>query len=164
MSRTFIRKSDERRYTLGIVYEPDVVDSQGDFAKAEDIEKGAWAFMKTIQEKVKLTDGCVKAFKELVEGVKKGEGNIDITELLQAVEKSDGIGLGVQHKDWNVDIGDIVESYIAPCDMTIGEQQVTKGSWVMGVVWNEENWAKVLKGEITGFSMGGTGKRLDSGE
>lgn len=163
-AKTFLKKSDERRYTLGIVYEPDVVDSQGDFAKAEDIEKGAWAFMKTIQDKVKLTEGCVKAFKGLIAGVKKGEGNIEITELLQAIEKSDGIGLGIQHNNWDVEIGDIVESYIAPMDMTVGDQVVTKGTWLMGVVWNEDNWAKVQKGEMTGYSMGGSGRRLDIAE
>ena len=157
----FIQKSDARKYTLGVVYEPDVVDAHGDFAKAEDIEKAAWGFMKAVQDKVKLTEGCVKAFKELVAGVKKGEANIDITELLQAVEKSDGIGLGVQHRDWAVGLGDIVESFIAPADMVVSGQVIKKGSWMMGVVWNDANWAKVLKGEITGFSMGGTGKKIE---
>jgi hypothetical protein len=161
MSKTFISKNDASRYTLGVVYEPNVIDSQGDFAEADAIEKAAWKFMKVLQDKSKLTEGCVKAFKGLVEGVKKGEGNIDITDLLEAIQKADATGLGVQHSVWGAELGDIVESYIAPCDMIIGEQSITKGTWMMGTVWNDENWAKVQKGEMTGYSMGGTGTRID---
>jgi len=43
------KSATERRYTLGVVYEPDVVDTQGEFAKAEDIETAAWAFMERLQ-------------------------------------------------------------------------------------------------------------------
>jgi len=42
-----IKKSDdEKGIVYGIVYSPDEVDTQGDFAKAEDIEKAAYDFMK----------------------------------------------------------------------------------------------------------------------
>ena len=51
----------------------------------------------------------------------------------------------------------VVESYIVPCDMTIGEQLVTKGTWVMVVeVEDSDVWDAVTKGEITGFSLAGT--------
>lgn len=167
MKEGFIQKSDERKYTLGIVYEPDVVDSQGDFAKADEIEKAAWKFMKRLQCQAKLTKSVVGVFKQFVEGVKKGDANIDITDVLDAIKKEDASGLGFQHATWNSEeneIGDIVESYIAPCDMTLGDQVITKGTWMMGVVWNDTYWAKVQKGEMTGYSMGGTGKRIDTPE
>jgi len=115
---TFLKADNEKRYTLGIVYEPDTVDSQGDYATAEDIEKAAWDFMR-------------KALK-----------------------------LGYMHKDWSDDIGDIVESYVAPADMRLGDSIVKKGTWLLGVVWSPEYWEKVKKGEITGFSMGGRARRI----
>lgn len=53
----------------------------------------------------------------------------------------------------------VVENYIAPCNMEIGDATVLKGTWLMTVeVQNDAIWASVQKGEITGFSMGGIGK------
>jgi SAM-dependent methyltransferase len=54
----------------------------------------------------------------------------------------------------------VVESYIAPQDLTLGSGQVKKGAWVMAVkVLDSEIWESVKKGKITGFSIGGYGKR-----
>jgi len=65
-----------------------------------------------------------------------------------------------QH-DLEADEGFVVESYIAPCDMQLGDQTIKKGSWVAGVkVTNEDTWSAIEKGEITGFSMWGIGKRV----
>ena len=56
----------------------------------------------------------------------------------------------------------IVESYIAPEDIEIGGEKVTKGTWVASIeVQNDDIWAMVQKGDITGFSMGGIGKYAD---
>lgn len=44
-----IRKSDEKRMVYGIVYSPDEVDSQGEFAKRGEIEKAAYGFMKGLR-------------------------------------------------------------------------------------------------------------------
>ncbi|MEK4271801.1 XkdF-like putative serine protease domain-containing protein [Paenibacillus sp. FSL R7-0026] len=64
-----------------------------------------------------------------------------------------------QH-DLDADKGYVVESYIAPCDMEIGDQMIAKGSWVAGVkVTDDDAWEEIQKGEITGFSMFGVGKR-----
>ena len=58
-----------------------------------------------------------------------------------------------------------VESFIAPQDLKwdggmYGPQDVKKGAWVMAVkVNNPSDWKKVLKGEYTGFSVGGSGQR-----
>jgi hypothetical protein len=53
----------------------------------------------------------------------------------------------------------VVESYIAPCDVTVGGEPVVKGTWLMTVeVTNTDIWDAVEKGSITGFSMGGVGK------
>ena len=51
----------------------------------------------------------------------------------------------------------VVESYVAPCDMTIGSEPVAKGSWVMTLeVADAEIWKAVQTGKLTGLSMGGT--------
>lgn len=58
-----------------------------------------------------------------------------------------------------------VESFIAPQDFTVeggqyGDQEVKKGSWVLGVkIDDPDEWQKVVNGEYQGFSVGGVGKR-----
>ena len=55
---------------------------------------------------------------------------------------------------------EVVESYLAPTDIELGGQQISKGTWIMGVrILNEDMWAQVMRGEFTGFSIGGTGER-----
>lgn len=55
---------------------------------------------------------------------------------------------------------DIIESYIAPVDFSCNGQTVRKGSWIMAVkIHDPELWAAVKKGDITGFSIAGTGTR-----
>ncbi|MEK5238054.1 XkdF-like putative serine protease domain-containing protein [Paenibacillus sp. FSL L8-0470] len=75
------------------------------------------------------------------------------------MEKQHTYNIDKQH-DLEVDKGYVVESYIAPCDMEIGDQIIAKGSWVAGVkVTDDDTWDSIKKGEITGFSMWGVGKR-----
>lgn len=60
-----------------------------------------------------------------------------------------------------VPIAKTVESFIAPQDMEIAGEKVLKGSWVMAThVTDPATWERVLKGEITGYSIGGTGERV----
>lgn len=55
----------------------------------------------------------------------------------------------------------VVESFLAPVDYMMGEQQVKKGSWVMVVkVYSDGLWADIKKGAYTGFSIGGVGRRV----
>ena len=41
-----LKKSEEKRMVYGIVYSPEQIDTQGDFAKADEITKAAHGFMK----------------------------------------------------------------------------------------------------------------------
>lgn len=67
---------------------------------------------------------------------------------------------GLQHKELVNDRVILVESYIAPVDMTIGGQAVKAGSWLMGVRYDDGDlWAAVKSGKITGFSIGGYATR-----
>ncbi|MED2007013.1 XkdF-like putative serine protease domain-containing protein [Brevibacillus borstelensis] len=75
------------------------------------------------------------------------------------MERQNTHNIDKQH-DLDADKGYVVESYIAPVDMTLGDQEIKKGSWVAGVkVTDADTWAQIEKGEITGFSMWGVGKR-----
>ncbi len=68
--------------------------------------------------------------------------------------------VGLQHR---ADISDrvrILLNWIATEDMTLNGQTVVKGTWLMGVrVQDDDLWSAVKKGEITGFSIGGSAKR-----
>lgn len=71
--------------------------------------------------------------------------------------------IGLEHEVFEIDgspVGVVVESYIwrGP-DWEMGGARVKPGSWIMGVIWHEKVWELVKNGEITGFSMGGTGRR-----
>ena len=70
-----------------------------------------------------------------------------------------GNQVDVQHSFEPLEKAAVVESYVAPCDMSVGEQAIKKGTWMMTVeVDDPDIFEKVQKGEITGFSMGGVGK------
>jgi len=155
-----ILKDAVRRYTLGVVYEPDVADADGDFTDEAEIEKACWSFNKMLQGKTSINKTALQLLDAVVKALQDGvEVRVDVTDLMQQVEKG-GVGLGFAHAIWTDDIGDIVESYIAPTDMQLGDQYVSKGTWLMGVQWSEAYFQKVLNGEITGYSLGGYGVRV----
>lgn len=55
----FIKSDEDRRYTLGVVYAPGVVDAQGDFATAAEIEKACWDFNQRLQGIASLEKGML---------------------------------------------------------------------------------------------------------
>ncbi|TBX48067.1 XkdF-like putative serine protease domain-containing protein [Bacillus thuringiensis] len=58
--------------------------------------------------------------------------------------------------------GTVVENWIAKSDMTVGEQEVKAGTWLMTVrVDDTDTWEEIKKGDVTGFSMGGFGERVE---
>jgi len=55
----------------------------------------------------------------------------------------------------------VLESYLAPTDFTIGELTVRKGTWLLAVrVLSDELWDRVKTGDLTGFSIGGSARRI----
>ena len=69
-----------------------------------------------------------------------------------------GDKVDLQHSFEPLGGANIVETWIAKADFKVGDELVQKGTWLMTVeVTNDEVWAAVEKGEITGFSMGGVG-------
>jgi DNA adenine methylase len=68
--------------------------------------------------------------------------------------------IGLQHSGLINDQVKILESWIQREDTTIGGQTVKAGTWLMAVrVLDDELWAAVKDGRITGFSIGGTAIR-----
>lgn len=147
MTERIVKRVEAQKYTLGVVYEPDAVDAHGEFMVASEIEKMARGFNRRLLGQAQAVAKILQAFDAAE------HGPVELVLEPDAIEK--GL-LGIQHQDWADDHGEIVESYLAPCDMQIGQEAVTKGTWLMGVVWGDANWTKVQKGEITGYSWGGT--------
>ena len=55
----------------------------------------------------------------------------------------------------------LVESYLAPIEMTIEGQKIDEGSWIVGIkVDSEEIWQAVKSGIFNSFSIGGVGHRI----
>ncbi|EAC7181134.1 phage portal protein [Listeria monocytogenes] len=75
----------------------------------------------------------------------------------------DARNIDKQH-DFNAGVGEVVESYIAPVDFSIGDQVITKGSWVMATKASDEIWESIQKGEITGYSMAGIAEVVEQSE
>lgn len=70
--------------------------------------------------------------------------------------------IDIQHSFEKSDACEVVESWITKCDCTIGGEEVKKGTWMMTVKIEDDTlWNKILKKEITGYSMGGVGKYSD---
>jgi len=111
------KKFDEaKRIVYGEVYVPWLVDSQGDFATPEDIEKVCHDFLL--------------------------DGNLDCIDTQHDFQKN-----GCR----------VVESYIAK----VGDPNFTHGSWVLGTkVSGDDVWNQILKGDINGYSMAGSGMRI----
>ncbi len=69
-----------------------------------------------------------------------------------------GSGVDLQHNFEPLEGATVVESYVTKCDEEIEGEPVKKGTWLMTMeITNPDIFAAIEKGEITGFSMGGTG-------
>lgn len=95
-------------------------------------------------------------------GVDKQQDTISEGEIRQAAHKfmEDFGVLGLQHTEAINGEAKLLESFIAPADFEVNGDTITKGSWVMAErILNDDLWSAVKKGEITGFSIGGSAVR-----
>lgn len=150
---TVLEKALEKRYTLGVVYEPDAEDTQGDFMKAADIEASAWDFMERLQL---LAKSCGVILTSAIGAGREGI-TLDVTNVDELIK---GEGLDDQHLQLDEPLGVIVESYVAPADFTVNGEPIKKGTWLLGVRWTQEMFEKIKKGERTGLSLYGTADRV----
>lgn len=110
----FTKVDDEQRTVHGIVYEPDVIDAQGDWATSDEIRKACHGYMLNSRR------------------------------------------TGLMHKDDITEKAPLVENYIAPTDMVIGNQRIRKGTWIMAHKIHDDGiWKDIKEGRLTGLSMSG---------
>ncbi len=70
-------------------------------------------------------------------------------------------GLGLQHQLRVNGQVKVLETYLAPTDFTAGEVTIRKGTWLLAVrVLSDELWELVKSGRVTGFSIGGSARRV----
>lgn len=128
LSKGYVSKALEYRYTLGPAYIPDREDAHGEFADAETLQKAMWDW------------------------VRAG----DRTIYLQHSEKP--AGEMVEMLTWPFPID---------AELTVPNQGVTKFTFpadtpFLGVVWEEWAWELVKAGELRGYSIGGSAKRIEA--
>jgi hypothetical protein len=105
--------------------------------------------------------------QQIVYGVVSEPGVIDLqgdrlskSEIRAACHKFMQTGQRIGKEHSGVAKASIIESYIAPTDFKCNGQVVKSGSWVMAVkIHDNDLWQAVKKGDITGFSIAGTGTR-----
>ena len=70
-------------------------------------------------------------------------------------------GLGLMHRFRVNGEVKVLESYLAPADLAIGDVQVRKGTWLLAVrILSDELWEQVKDGQLSGFSIGGSARRV----
>jgi DNA adenine methylase len=120
----------EERYVLGVVMEPDTEDTHGERISADTILKAQRGFMQAYA---------------------KGYG--------RKGEKSGHMGR--MHKSIIDGRVVLLETWIQREDIEINGEKILKGSWMQAVfVPDDDLWADVKKGVLTGFSIGGTAIRV----
>jgi DNA adenine methylase len=73
--------------------------------------------------------------------------------------------VGLMHKMRVNGAVKIVESYLAPADLTIAGTHIKQGTWLLGVhVLSDALWEDVKDGKLTGFSIGGSARRVPDAE
>jgi len=72
--------------------------------------------------------------------------------------------IGIEHRMENPALRP-VESYIAPCDLEIEGAKIIKGTWMLGTFVNDDDaWAAVKDGRLTGYSVECFGRRIPLSE
>ena len=66
--------------------------------------------------------------------------------------------INYMHKDFD-SVGDLVQSAIAPCDMTIGGEHIPEGTWYIAIEPYPEMKKMIESGDITGVSVQGSSRR-----
>jgi hypothetical protein len=133
-----------------------------------EVEKACWNYMRRLQG----LDPLTKLSKSLVAALAKahssgGSLRLDVTEIWADVEKGAALINDMHERDLAGEQPEIVENYLAPTDFTVqapeGPRLVKKGTWLLGVIWPETYFQKILDGERTGYSMEGKGRRVPVG-
>lgn len=93
---------------------------------------------------------------------------LELEKAAWAYAQKDGMTarVGLMHKDGTAGSGKVVESYLyrGPVwklkDAAGRDQTITPGTWMLGVVWEPEAWAKVMDKSVTGYSLQGVARKF----
>jgi len=80
-------------------------------------------------------------------------------ELAQAEQSwvDNGSVIKIQHQGGAVDGVEILKSELAPAPTQLGGQNIPDGSWMLRLrIDNASVWARIVAGELKGYSIGGT--------
>lgn len=132
----------------------------------EFVEEDKACWLKTLATLVNKDDGQEERFvygEVLIPETVDAHGDT-ISEALVRKTSHDYMAdyqtVGLQHRRNVSNRVSILESYIAPTDFEIAGAKIRKGTWLMGVrVHDDGLWDNIKKGDITGFSIGGWGRR-----
>lgn len=143
---------------------PEFLKSEEDDDEEED-EDEVSKVMKSYR--VPIIVSKAKGDQMVVYGIVSEPNVIDLqgdrlskSEIRAACHKFMQTGQRIGKEHSGVAKASIIESYIAPTDFKCNGQVVKSGSWVMAVkIHDNDLWQAVKKGDITGFSIAGTGTR-----
>ncbi len=116
------------------------------------------------------TNADAPAEKRLVYGIVlepetvDSQGDIYSADEIEAAAHgfmSDYQNVGHMHRALVNDGAEVVESFVAPVDLAMGDQTVKRGTWILAVrVTSDTLWEQVKSGELTGLSIGGYAERV----
>jgi hypothetical protein len=139
------------------LYEDVAQDEVGD-APVDETEDE----FQSVKMKV-LKDGDVR--KRVILGVALVPDEVDLQDDLISAPEIERAAhqfmlnkgqIGIMHQEFPSGATAVVESYLAPHDMILGNDTISKGSWVIGVkVFDDDLLKRIEEGEFTGFSIGG---------
>lgn len=148
-----LKQEPALRYTLAVVYEPNTPDAEGDFATESTIRQAAWDFLAQLQHEARALSDLLAAFKD---AHKHGSMELEVVTIDDDDEAiHPGVVIGDMHREWRASMGELVESYLAPVDLQIGDETVRAGTWLVGIRWGPELWERIQRGERIGVSLGG---------
>jgi len=89
--------------------------------------------------------------------------NWDVISENEITKTAHDFVLNLSEKDVNVDHEDdteletaeFVESFIAPVDIPVWDEVIAKGSWVIGIRFDDETYQSVKNGDFVGISIEG---------
>lgn len=137
-----LQKSEDRRYTFGVVYKASndlsnpEVDAHGEFISPQELQDAQWRYVQSGNRTIFVQHGLDK-------------------------------NIGYRPAGEWVDICMLPFEYSAELTLPDGKVRrsvIPANSVYMGVLWNEEFWPYVKSGQIRGYSFGGFARRIPADE
>lgn len=126
------KRAKPERFTFGPLYVPESIDAHGDYAVADDLQRSVWNYVRSGDRRIRLQHDVTKVVGEWVE-LAVWPMEAEVTMVVPGTAEK------------------------AAEERTV---RFPAGTPWMGVVWSEDIWPAVERGEIRGYSLGGRAQRL----